>query len=200
MRGVSNWDTGFPHMRGGISPRAATVAELLRAHGYATYAAGKWHMAPMQECSTAGPHTNWPLQKRFDRFYGFLQAETDQFHPELTSDNGPFDPPVGPEDAYHVSEDIVDKVTGWIGDLHSIRPDRPFFLYLAFGAPPTRRTRRRSTTAAAGGAGSTTATTRRGNDGSPGSSTSASWPPAPRWRRRIRACRRGTTSPKTNRG
>ena len=55
MRGVSNWNTGFPHMRGGISPRAATVAELLRTHGYATYAAGKWHLAPMEECSAAGP-------------------------------------------------------------------------------------------------------------------------------------------------
>ncbi|MHB8464554.1 MAG: arylsulfatase [Acidimicrobiales bacterium] len=134
MRGVSNWDTGFPHMRGGISPRAATVAEVLRAHGYATYAAGKWHLAPMEECSAAGPHHNWPLQKGFDRFYGFLQGETDQFHPELTSDNGHIDPPGRAEDGYHVSEDIVDRATGWIGDLHSVRPDRPFFLYLAFGA------------------------------------------------------------------
>ena len=135
MRGVSNWNTGFPHMRGGISPRAATVAEMLRPHGYATYAAGKWHLAPMEECSAAGPHHNWPLQKGFDRFYGFLQGETDQFHPELTSDNGHLDqPPARPEDGYHVSEDIVDKATGWIGDLQSIRPDRPFFLYLAFGA------------------------------------------------------------------
>lgn len=134
MRGVSNWNTGFPHMRGGISPRAATVAELLRAHGYATYAVGKWHLAPMEECSAAGPHTNWPLQKGFDRFYGFLQGETDQFYPELTSDNSHIDPPGRPQDGYHVSEDIVDKAIGWIGDLHSIRPDRPFFLYLAFGA------------------------------------------------------------------
>jgi arylsulfatase len=134
MRGVSNWSTGFPHMRGGISPRAATVAEVLRPHGYATYAAGKWHLAPMEECSAAGPHTNWPLQKGFDRFYGFLQGETDQFHPELTSDNGHTDPPARPEDGYHVSEDIVDRATGWIGDLQSVRPDRPFFLYLAFGA------------------------------------------------------------------
>lgn len=134
MRGVSNWNTGFPHMRGGISPRAATVAEMLRAHGYATYAAGKWHLAPMEECSAAGPHHNWPVQKGFDRFYGFLQGETDQFYPELTSDNGHIDPPGRPEDGYHVSADIVEKSMGWINDLCSLRPDRPFFLYLAFGA------------------------------------------------------------------
>jgi arylsulfatase A-like enzyme len=134
MRGVSNWNTGFPHMRGGISPRAATVAQLLREHGYATYAAGKWHLAPMEETSAAGPHHNWPVQKGFDRFYGFLQGETDQFHPELTSDNGHIDPPARPEDGYHVSEDVTEKAMGWIADLHSVRPDRPFFLYLAYGA------------------------------------------------------------------
>jgi arylsulfatase A-like enzyme len=134
MRGVSNWNTGFPNMRGGISPRAATVAELLRGAGYATYAAGKWHLAPMEECSAAGPHQNWPLSKGFDRFYGFLQGETDQFYPELTSDNGPADPPSGPEQGYHLSADLVSRATGWIGDLQSVRPDRPFFLYLAFGA------------------------------------------------------------------
>ena len=134
MRGVSNWNTGYPHMRGGISPRAATVAELLRPHGYATYAAGKWHLAPMEECSAAGPHHNWPLQKGFDRFYGFLQGEADQFSPELTSDNGHVDPPAGPEDGYHVSEDVVERAMGWISDLQSLRPDRPFLLYLAFGA------------------------------------------------------------------
>jgi arylsulfatase len=134
MRAVSNWNTGFPNMRGGISPRAATIAELLRAHGYATYAAGKWHLAPMEETSVAGPHTNWPLQKGFDRFYGFLQGETDQFFPELTHDNHHVDPPRRPEEGYHVSEDLVDTSMGWIRDLVSVRPDRPFFLYLAFGA------------------------------------------------------------------
>lgn len=134
MRAVSNWNTGFPNMRGGISPRAATIAELLRAHGYATYAAGKWHLAPMEETSAAGPHTHWPLQKGFDRFYGFLQGETDQFSPELTHDNHHVDPPRRPEDGYHVSEDLVDTSMGWIRDLVSVRPDRPFLLYLAFGA------------------------------------------------------------------
>ncbi len=134
MRGVSNWDTGFPHMRGGIDPRAATVATVLRDRGYATYASGKWHLAPMQECSAAGPHRNWPLQQGFDRYYGFLQGETDQFAPELTHDNHHVDPPATAADGYHVSEDVVDRTTGWIRDLVSVRPDRPFFAYVAFGA------------------------------------------------------------------
>jgi arylsulfatase len=134
MRGVSNWNTGFPHMRGGIAPSAATVAELLRDHGYATFAAGKWHLAPMEECSAAGPHTNWPLQKGFDKFYGFMNGETDQFSPELTRDNHHVEQPRTAEEGYHVSEDLVDEAQRWISDLTSVRPDRPFFLYLAFGA------------------------------------------------------------------
>ena len=96
MRGVSNWNTGFPNMRGGITPKAATMAEVLRLEGYATLCAGKWHLAPMEECTAAGPHTNWPLQKGFDRFYGFLNGETDQFYPELTQDNQHILPPRTP--------------------------------------------------------------------------------------------------------
>ncbi|QUD88926.1 arylsulfatase [Phenylobacterium montanum] len=134
MRAISNFDTGFPNMRGAIPRSAATLAEILRDNGYATFATGKWHLAPMAECSAAGPYANWPLQKGFDRYYGFLQGETDQFFPELTSDNHFVDPPGGPEDGYHVSEDIVDKSAGMVRDLTSLVPERPFFLYLAFGA------------------------------------------------------------------
>ncbi len=93
MRAISNMDTGFPNMRGAIPRSAATLAEILRDNGYATFAAGKWHLAPMAECTAAGPYHNWPLQRGFDRYYGFLQGETDQFAPELTCDNHFVDPP-----------------------------------------------------------------------------------------------------------
>ena len=132
MRAISNFDTGFPNMRGALPKSAATLAEILRDNGYATFAAGKWHLAPMAECSAAGPFTNWPLQKGFDRYYGFLQGETDQFHPELTCDNHFVDPPETP--GYHVSEDIVDRSMSMVRDVTSLVPERPFFLYLAFGA------------------------------------------------------------------
>ena len=134
MRGVSNFDTGFPNMRGAIPKSAGTLAEILRDNGYATFATGKWHLAPMSECSAAGPYTNWPLQKGFDRYYGFLQGETDQFYPELTSDNHFVPVPGTPEEGYHVSEDIVDKSMGMIRDITSLVPEKPFFLYTAFGA------------------------------------------------------------------
>ena len=134
MRAVSNFDTGYPNMRGAIPRSSATLAEILRDNGYGTFATGKWHLAPMAECSAAGPYTNWPLQKGFDRYYGFLQGETDQFFPELTHDNHFVDPPKSPAEGYHVSEDIVDRAMGMVRDQKSLVPEKPFFLYLAFGA------------------------------------------------------------------
>ncbi len=134
MRGVSNWRTGFPHQLGHISNRAATIAEVLNEQGYVTFCTGKWHLAPTQDISAAGPFDQWPLGRGFDRFYGFLEGETDQFHPELVRDNTHVDPPATPEEGYHVSEDLVDNLLAMINDSKGVRPDRPFFAYLPFGA------------------------------------------------------------------
>ena len=134
MRSVSNFRTGFPHMLGHITNEAATMAEILQAEGYATFCAGKWHLAPMENCSSAGPFDQWPLGRGFDRFYGFLEGETDQFHPDLVRDNHSVEPPAKPEDGYHLSEDIVDNLLRMIADSKGVRPDRPFFAYLPFGA------------------------------------------------------------------
>jgi arylsulfatase A-like enzyme len=134
MRAISNFNTGFPHMTGRVSDEAATMAEVLRGEGYTTFMLGKWHLCPMHEASAAGPYEDWPLQRGFDRFYGFLDGETDQFTPDLTYDNHRIDPPRTPEDGYHLTEDLVDKAIEFINDSVSIRPDRPFFTYLALGA------------------------------------------------------------------
>ncbi len=134
MRSVSNFSTGYPNMRGHVTNHAATMAEVLRDAGYTTFALGKWHLCQMESASAAGPYDQWPCQRGFDRFYGFLDGETDQFTPELIYDNHAVDPPTTPEDGYHLSEDLVDRAIGFIHDTVSIRPDRPFFTYLAFGA------------------------------------------------------------------
>jgi arylsulfatase A-like enzyme len=81
-----------------------------------------------------GRGTIRPLARGFNRFYGFLDGETDQFFPELVSDNHHVDAPGGPDDGYHVSADLVDKAIGMIADSKGVRPDGPFFCYLAFGA------------------------------------------------------------------
>jgi len=85
MRSVSNFRTGFPNQLGHISNRAATIAEVLSDAGYATFCSGKWHLAPMEQCSAAGPFDQWPLARGFHRFYGFLEGETDQFNPQPVS-------------------------------------------------------------------------------------------------------------------
>ncbi|MHA1256913.1 MAG: sulfatase-like hydrolase/transferase, partial [Promethearchaeota archaeon] len=84
--------------------------------------------------SAAGPYDQWPLQRGFNRYYGFLEGMTDQYYPLLVYDNHPVLPPKGPEEGYHVTEDLVDKSMEFIRDHKSIYPDQPFFLYLAFGA------------------------------------------------------------------
>ena len=134
MRSIANFNTGYPHMTGRISENVTTMAEVLRDVGYTTFALGKWHLCPMDEASAAGPYDAWPLQRGFDRFYGFLDGETDQFAPDLVYDNHRVDPRATAAEGYHLSEDLVDKAIEFIHDTTSIRPDRPFFTYLAFGA------------------------------------------------------------------
>lgn len=134
MRGLSNFDTGFPNCTGSISKNAATLAEMLGPQGYATFATGKWHVTPMDETSGAGPFDQWPLARGFNRYYGFLQGETNQFYPELYYDNHPVDQPRSYEEGYHVTEDIIDKSIEFVRDQKSLVPEKPFFLYCCFGA------------------------------------------------------------------
>lgn len=129
---ITGFPSGFPHGRESVSKKAAMVSEVLRRRGYGTYAAGKWHLAPMGEMTPAGPFENWPLAHGFDRFYGFLGGETDQYRPNLVADNRIVVPPR--DDSYHVSEDLVDQCIEMLAGHRSGAPDRPFFLYLAFGA------------------------------------------------------------------
>jgi arylsulfatase len=134
MRGLANWNTGFPNCTGSVAKSAGTIAEVLGPLGYSTFAVGKWHLTPMEETSAAGPFDQWPLARGFDRYYGFLQGETDQFCPELYCDNRPVDAPRKPEQGYHLTEDLIDQAIGLIRSQKSAVPEKPFFTYLCFGA------------------------------------------------------------------
>ena len=131
MAVVSNWDTGFPGCTGRITNRAATLAEILRPAGYSTFAVGKWHLAPIEDTTPAGPFDQWPLQRGFDRYYGFLDGATNQWDPDLVADNHHIDRPDRP--GYHVTEDLVDQAIAMVTAQTSAWPERPFFLYLCFG-------------------------------------------------------------------
>ena len=134
MRGLSNWNTGYPNCTGTVAKSAATLAEMLRPGGYSTFAVGKWHLTPIEQLSPAGPFDQWPLSRGFDRYYGFMGGETDQWHPELYCDNHPIRQPAAPEEGYHLTEDLVAQATAMIRSQKSAVPEKPFFLYLCFGA------------------------------------------------------------------
>jgi arylsulfatase A-like enzyme len=131
---LANFDSGYPGYRGKIAREAGTIAEMLRAHAYRNYMIGKWHVTPLTESGATGPFDGWPLGRGFDRFYGFLDAETDQYAPELVSDNTHIDPPGNYASGYHLTADLVDQAIRFIGDHVADRPDLPWLTWLAFGA------------------------------------------------------------------
>ncbi len=131
---ITELNAGYPGYYGYATERAANIAEILRLHGYNTFASGKWHLLPNTDTSAAGPYDHWPTSRGFDRYYGFLGGETDQWNPDLVMGNEKVRPPKSPEDGYHLTEDLVDRAITFIRDQKSVEPERPFFLYLAFGA------------------------------------------------------------------
>ncbi|HEV7411299.1 MAG TPA: arylsulfatase [Bradyrhizobium sp.] len=131
---LANFDSGYPGYRGKITKEAGTLAEMLRAHAYRNYMIGKWHVTPLTESGATGPFDGWPLGRGFDRFYGFLDAETDQYAPELVSDNTHIDPPGAYAGGYHLTSDLVDQSIRFIADHIADRPDLPWLTWLAFGA------------------------------------------------------------------
>lgn len=137
MAYLSHVDDGYPGYRGRIGHDSATIAETLVDAGYNTFAVGKWHLAPIEQTTAAGPYDQWPLGRGFERYYGFLEALTDQHYPELFRDNTPIDPPATPEEGYHLSEDMVDQALQMVRDQTSVTPEKPFLLYVALGATHT---------------------------------------------------------------
>jgi arylsulfatase len=131
---LANFDSGFPGYRGKIARQAGTLAEVLRPHGWRTTMLGKWHVTPLTETGPAGPYDGWPLGRGFDRFYGFLDAETDQYAPELVRDNTPVEPPGSFESGYHLSVDLVDQAIRYLAEQQADAPDAPWLQWLAFGA------------------------------------------------------------------
>ena len=125
---------GFPNASGTIPPENGMLPEILGELGWNTYMVGKWHLCPTDEMNLAAPRRNWPSGRGFERWYGFLGAESNQWYPDLVYDNHPVDPPKTPEEGYHLTEDLTEKALEFIKDAKAIAPDKPFFLYYAPGA------------------------------------------------------------------
>jgi len=134
MGGIADQGTGYPGYNAQITKRTGFLSEILRDEGYATFALGKWHLAPREETSLGSPRRRWPLGRGFERFYGFMGAETNQYAPDLVHDNHFVEPPASDVDGYHLTEDLANRAIEWINDIHNAEPDRPFFAYFCPGA------------------------------------------------------------------
>jgi arylsulfatase len=134
MACITEGASGFPGANGHIPMECATAAEVLGERGWNTFMVGKWHLCAEDEENLASVRQQWPVGRGFERFYGWLGAETNQWYPDLVYDNHPVDQPKTPDEGYHVSADITDKAMSFIRDAKAVAPDKPFFLYYAFGA------------------------------------------------------------------
>ena len=120
---------GFPGWDGRMPSEDGTIAEILRDHGYNTFAVGKYGLTPDEEATDAGPFDHWPTGKGFDHFFGFLSSQTDQYKPDLVEDQAHVKP-----DGRHLNEQITDKAISYIDRQKKVAPNKPFFLYYAPGA------------------------------------------------------------------
>ncbi|MDD1620095.1 MAG: arylsulfatase [Methylococcaceae bacterium] len=132
MGGIIEMGTQFPGNTGQIPNSVAPVAEMLRLNGYATAAFGKWHETAAWEASMAGPFDRWPTRQGFDKFYGFLGGETNQWAPFIYDGTKQVELPNDPN--YHFMTDMTDQAVAWIKYQKALTPDRPFFTYFAPGA------------------------------------------------------------------
>ena len=131
---LANFDSGYPGYRGKISKDAGTLAEMLGSSGYRNYMVGKWHVTPLTESGPTGPFDGWPLGRGFDRFYGFLDAETDHYSPELVIDNSHIAAPGKFETGYHLTEDLFDQAIKFIASHEASLPETPWMTLIGLGA------------------------------------------------------------------
>jgi arylsulfatase len=124
--------TAFPGNTGQIPNSVAPLAEMLRLNGYSTGAFGKWHETAAWETSVSGPFDRWPTHQGFDKFYGFIGGETDQWHPLVYDGVVKIDPPRRKD--YHFTVDMTDQAINWVKAQQSMTPGKPFFVYYATGA------------------------------------------------------------------
>ncbi|MCC6673036.1 MAG: arylsulfatase [Planctomycetes bacterium] len=124
--------TAFPGNTGIRPNRITPLAEILRQNGYSTAAFGKYHETPPWEVSVSGPYDRWPTGSGFDKFYGFIGGETNQWAPAIYDGVTRIEHKRSPD--YHFTTDMTDQAIAWVSAQQALTPDRPFYLYFAPGA------------------------------------------------------------------
>jgi arylsulfatase A-like enzyme len=131
---ISETALGFPGYSSHIPPENAPMATVLRDAGWSTFWVGKNHNVPVDEWTMGSSKKNWPLGMGYDRFYGFIGGETNNWYPDLAEDNHYVDQPYLPEDGYHLSKDLADKALEFIRDSKQSETDKPWYLWFCPGA------------------------------------------------------------------
>jgi len=134
MAAITEASSGFPGSNGHVPAQCATLANILRDNGWSTFWLGKNHNVPETDVAPGATRSSWPLQMGFDRFYGFLGGETNQWYPDLVEDNKFIDQPYGPEDGYHLSKDLADNAIRMLRDQNATNPSKPWFMWFCPGA------------------------------------------------------------------
>ena len=124
--------TGFPGNTGARPNSIAPLAEMLRLNGYSTAAFGKYHETAPWEVSVSGPFDRWPTHSGFDKFYGFIGGETNQWAPAVYDGTVRVEVPHDPN--YHFTTDMTNQAINWVSAQQSLTPDKPFYMYFATGA------------------------------------------------------------------
>jgi arylsulfatase A-like enzyme len=134
MGGITEIATSAPGYNSIRPQNTAPLAETLKLNGYSTAQFGKCHEVPVWQTSPMGPYEHWPIGSGFEKFYGFVGAESNQWYPALYDGITPIEAPKTPEEGYHFTEDITDQAINWVQQQQSLMPDKPFFMYFAPGA------------------------------------------------------------------
>lgn len=125
---------GFPGFAGRLPAECATIGQVLQDNGYSTFWVGKDHNVPEEDNAPGGNRSMWPLQLGFDRFYGFLGGETNNWYPDLVEDNHFIEAPYTPEEGYHLSKDLADQALSMIRNQQASNPSKPWYLWFCPGA------------------------------------------------------------------
>lgn len=134
MASITETADGFPGANGRLPDQVTTIAQVLSDNGWSTFWVGKDHNVPEQDVAPGGSRSEWPTQQGFDRFYGFLGGETNNWYPDLVEDNRFIEPPYGPEDGYHLSKDLADKAIEMLRNQNATNPSKPWYLWFNPGA------------------------------------------------------------------
>ena len=131
---ISETAVGFPGYNSHIPRTNATMATVLRDAGWSTFWVGKNHNTPVDAWTMGSSKKDWPLGLGYDRFYGFIGGETNQWFPDLAEDNHYINQPYGPDEGYHLSKDLADKALEFLRDSKQSEPDKPWYLWFCPGA------------------------------------------------------------------